>query len=203
MRESRIALSLSLATMLAAPGLGFAQATGPQHTPPRTDQEMMENAMSAGPRAVAEGATIVAMNEQGEMRTLREGRNGFTCMPDNPMSPGNDPMCLDKNAMEWAQAWMSRKEPPAGRVGLAYMLAGGSDANNDDPYATTPEPGHQWIDTGPHIMILNATDMMEGYPRTAENPRVPYVMWGNTPYAHLMVPVGEPPQPQVSETPSR
>ena len=32
------------------------------------------------------------------MRTLRKGSNGFTCMPDNPVTPGPDPMCMDANA---------------------------------------------------------------------------------------------------------
>jgi hypothetical protein len=194
MRNFRMALSLSLAASLAVPALAIAQPAGPQHTPPKTDQEMIENAMSAAPPDVARDAAVMAMNQDGSMRTLREGDNGFTCMPDNPSSPGNDPMCLDGNGMEWAAAWMGRTDPPKGKIGFAYMLAGGSDANNDDPHATEPEAGREWVDTGPHIMILNATDMMEGYPTMAENPRVPYVMWNGTPYAHLMVPVGEPQQ---------
>ena len=43
------------------------------------------------------------------MRTVREGKNAFTCMPDNSNSPGNDPMCLDKNAMAWAIARGAKK----------------------------------------------------------------------------------------------
>ena len=191
MRQSRMALSLSLVMTVAVPALALADTASAQHTPPRTDQEMISNAMSAAPRAVAETATIIAMNEKGEARTLRPGTgaSNFTCMPDNPMTPGNDPMCLDKNGMEWAKAWMEHKDPPKGKVGFGYMLVGGSDASNDDPYATAPAAGHAWVDTGPHVMILNATDMMDGYPKTAADPKAPYVMWGNTPYAHLMVPV--------------
>ena len=34
----------------------------------------------------------------------------FTCVPDDPGSPGNDPMCLDHNAMLWLQAWMDYKD---------------------------------------------------------------------------------------------
>jgi hypothetical protein len=54
-------------------------------------------------------------------------------MPDDPGSPGNDLMCLDPNAMEWLQAWMDHKDAPKGKVGMVYMLQGGSDAGNDDP----------------------------------------------------------------------
>ncbi len=64
------------------------------------------------------------------MKTLREGNNGFWCMPDDPPTPGPDPMCGDANAMEWAMAWMGKKDPPKGKVGLIYMLAGGPDASN-------------------------------------------------------------------------
>jgi hypothetical protein len=191
MTSCRMALFLSAATLTFASVSVLAQNHGPGHKPPKTDAEMISNAMSAAPRAVAETATIIAMNEKGEMRTLRQGTGSFTCMPDNPMSPGNDPMCLDQNGMEWAKAWMEHKEPPKGGIGLGYMLAGGSDASNDDPYATAPAPGHKWVDTGPHVMILNGIDALRGYPRTAENPRVPYVMWGGTPYAHIMMPVSE------------
>ncbi|HYG85629.1 MAG TPA: hypothetical protein VD978_05165 [Azospirillum sp.] len=194
-------LALSAMALAVVPAVAHADH-GPGHTPPKTDAEMITNAMSAAPPAVAETATIMAMNEKGEMRTLRQGTGLFTCMPDNPMTPGNDPMCLDKNSMAWAQAWMEHKEPPKGQIGLAYMLAGGSDASNNDPHAKAPAPGHKWVDTGPHVMILNAVDMLQGYPTTAENPRVPYVMWGGTPYAHIMMPVGQPLE-QTAETPAK
>ena len=45
------------------------------------------------------------MGADGQMRALREGTNGFTCMPDNPATPGPDLMCMDKAALEWAGAW--------------------------------------------------------------------------------------------------
>ena len=69
------------------------------------------------------------------------------------------------------------------------MLMGGSDASNSDPFATTPKPGSQWVDTGPHLMVLNIGDRFASYPTQATNTKVPYVMFPNTPYAHLMIPV--------------
>ena len=41
-----------------------------------------------------------------------------TTMPDNPATPGPDPMCMDKTAMEWAMAWVGHKTPPSGKVGF-------------------------------------------------------------------------------------
>ncbi len=71
-----------------------------------TDADLIASAKKAAPASVAKGATIVAMAADGTMRTVRKGTNGFTSMPDNPGTPGPDPMCLDANAMAWAQAWM-------------------------------------------------------------------------------------------------
>jgi hypothetical protein len=156
-----------------------------------SDEEIIASAEKAAPAAVAENATVIAMDEQMNMRTVRQGSNGFTCMADNPQSPGTDPMCLDKGGMEWAGAWMSKTEPPKGVVGLGYMLAGGSDASNTDPHATEPPQAGKWVDTGPHIMVFNMGEAIKTYPQQGDNPdtKSPYVMWAGTPYEHLMLPV--------------
>jgi hypothetical protein len=144
--------------------------------------------MSAAAEDVAKDATIITMDEKLNMRTLKPGTNGWTCMPDGP-SPGVDPMCVDQNGMEWAHAWMTHTDPPKDKMGFGYMLVGGSDASNTDPFATTPNPGDKWVDTGPHVMILNIGDRFAGYPTTPANTKSPYVMYPGTPYAHLMLPV--------------
>ena len=158
---------------------------------PPTDKELIASAMSAAPAKVGRNATIVAMEADGKIRTLRKGTNGFTCMPDNPATPGPDPMCMDKNALEWAMAWIEHKTPAAGKVGFMYMLAGGTDASNTDPYAAKPEPNNNWIKTGPHVMVVGAdASFYDSYPKSAKpDTSMPYVMWAGTPYQHLMVPV--------------
>lgn len=158
---------------------------------PSSDNELINSAMMAAPAKVAMHATIVVMQEDGKMRTLREGTNAFTCMPDNPATPGPDPMCMDKNAMEFVDAWVGHKAPPAGKVGLMYMLAGGTDASNTDPYAAEPVASNHWIKTGPHIMIVGGdSSFYDSYPKDADpDTAAPYVMWAGTPYLHLMAPV--------------
>jgi hypothetical protein len=157
--------------------------------PPTTDAEVIASAMSAAPDAVSRDATVLGFDEKMQPRTLRTGTNGWTCMPDMPHSPGTDPMCVDQNGMAWAEAWMTRKNPPAGQMGFGYMLMGGSDASNTDPFAMKPAEGGAWVDTGPHVMVLNIGDAFAGYPTKPDNPKAPYVMFPNTPYAHLMLPV--------------
>jgi hypothetical protein len=156
-----------------------------------TDAEMINSAMSAAPAAVGKQATIVAMEAGGKMRTLRKGTNGFTCMPDNPATPGPDPMCMDANAMEWVHAWVAHKAPPPGKVGLMYMLEGGTDASNTDPYAEKPMAQNHWIKTGPHVMVVGADpSFYDQYPKAIDpDTSVPYIMWAGTPYQHLMAPV--------------
>lgn len=155
-----------------------------------SEAQMIASAMRAAPAAVAKDATIFTMDDKG-MHTLRKGSNGFSCMPDNPATPGPDPMCMDKNAMGWVDAWVAHKPPPAGKVGLMYMLDGGTDGSNTDPYATKPEANNHWIKTGAHVMIVGAdASFYDSYPKSADpDTTQPYVMWAGTPYQHLMAPV--------------
>jgi hypothetical protein len=122
---------------------------------PTTDEEIVASAMAAAPESVSQDATIMTMNEKGDMRTVRKGSNDWTCLPDMPTTPGVDSMCVD----------------------------------NTDPFATEPPAGKPWIDTGPHVMILNIGDRFDGYPKSNDNIKQPWVMYPNTPYAHLMIPV--------------
>ena len=155
------------------------------------DNDPVASAMSAAPSSISEGATIVQAQADGSMKTLREGKNGWTCMPDSPTTPGPDPMCMDANAAKWAAAWMGKKDPPANTVGVMYMLEGGTDASNSDPYATAPTAENDWINTGPHIMIVGSKEILAGYPSGAKpDTASPYVMWSGTAYAHLMIPTG-------------
>lgn len=151
----------------------------------------IQSAMSAAPSSIAGEAAIVMANADGSMKTLREGKNGWTCMPDSPNTPGPDPMCMDANAAKWAMAWIGKQPPPANTVGVMYMLEGGTDASNTDPYAKAPTADNDWVKTGPHLMVVGSPDILKGHP-SGDKPdtKSPYVMWAGTPYAHLMVPVG-------------
>src|SRR5262249_51398801 len=151
----------------------------------------LSSATSAAPPAVTKDATIVAVGSNGKLRTLREGQGAFTCVPDDPNTPGNDPMCLDQNGLEWFKALLAHETPPEGKIWFAYMLKGGSDASNDDPFASEPATGKKWVQTGPHVMIggPGITKMLDSYPASADDTRRPYIMFGGTPYEHVMLPV--------------
>lgn len=149
----------------------------------------IKSALSAAPAGLAQGAAVVAAAPGGAMRSLRPGSNGFTCMPDNPATPGPDPMCADANGMEWVTALLGRQAPPA-KVGLIYMLAGGTVVSESDPYARRPAAGKGWVTTGPHLMVVGSAGLLHNYPAGGTSDTgLPYVMWAGTPYAHLKIPV--------------
>jgi hypothetical protein len=149
-----------------------------------SDQDYVKRVTTAAPPQIVEQATVVRMTESS-MQTLRKGTNGWTCMEANGV-----PMCLDPNAMEWAHAWQTHG-PATDKTGFIYMLAGDTGASNTDPYATKKTTDNHWIQTGSHVMIVGvAAKGMAGYPRTADaDPTRPYVMWPDSPYEHLMIPV--------------
>jgi len=147
------------------------------------------SAEAAAPASIAHNASVVTMDANGNMTTVRKGTNGWTCIPDSPATPGPDSMCADGNALKWADAWIHHKTPPDGATGLMYMLEGGTDASNTDPYATKPTGENDWVKTGPHVMVVGSKEIVAGYPTDAKDTTAPYVMWAGTPYAHLMIPI--------------
>jgi hypothetical protein len=173
----------------AASGGGTA-ATETKTSEAAKTSDPVASAESAAPASLAHNASIMTADASGAMKTIRQGTNGWTCIPDDPNTPGIDPMCMDGNAAKWIQAMMAHKPPPNGTPGVMYMLEGGTDASNTDPYATKPTASNDWVKTGPHIMLVGSKEMLAGYPAGAKpDTSAPYVMWAGTPYAHLMVPV--------------
>jgi hypothetical protein len=182
MQKTTLLIGATIA-LIAAP---IAGAT--QQMPQMSDSDYMAKVATAAPAAVVKGATIVRMGDGGSMKVLQKGTNGFTCMLAGP-----DPMCADANAMKWAQAYLGHSTPPD-VVGFVYMLAGDSGTSNTDPYAHTATATNHWVQTGPHVMIVGSVVKTMGYPMAADaTASGPYVMWPDTPYAHLMIPVAAQP----------
>lgn len=139
------------------------------------------------PTAVLADSTLMNVTESGEMQMLREGSNGWTCL-----YPGTDPMCVDAGGAKWMAALLSGDGSGADELGVIYMLLGDGGTSNIAPGATEETPDNAWIQTGPHVMIVGAAakSMLQDYPREAQaDPSKPYVMWADTPFEHLMLPV--------------
>jgi hypothetical protein len=185
MRFAAIAL---MTTGFATAGFCVLAQDAPK---PKTDADLIANAILAAPAAISKDATILVVEADGKLRALRPGQGSFTCLPDDPNTPGRDPMCLDRNGLEWLKSLLARTKPPEGKIWLGYMLKGGSDASIDDPFATEPPEGKKWVQTGPHLMVggPGITSMLDTYPKSADDAHKPYIMFGGTPYEYLTVPV--------------
>lgn len=150
-----------------------------------SNAELIRSALSAGPREISEHAAVIAPAANGKMAEIRAGTNGWTCMADEPDTPGLDPMCLDKASMQWVQSLMSHAPKPANTVpGIVYMLQGGSDISATDPYATKTD---NFIESPPHYMIMWPYDAKSTGFSTTPKKTGTWIMWAGTPYAHLMI----------------
>jgi hypothetical protein len=183
------------ASVLLISGLllrGAAQTTPSDHNASAgsddSTQVKIARAMSAGPTEVAKAARIVDTDAQGRMVVLREGNNGFTCMPGNLKVVGEPPMCVDAPSMQWFSDAKAHKPKPTNTVpGITYMLAGASQRSDSDPNDTTSMP----IDVGPHWMIMWPFDPKATGLPTTHRPTGAYIMWAGSPYAHVHI-MGRP-----------
>lgn len=166
--------------------LAFVTVNPSKGSSPQASKEAkIKRALQAAPASITNNAMI--MDSDGTV--LRQGSNGWMCMPD--MGPGSShPACSDKVWGAFFTAYGKHANFKADHVGVSYMLAGDDNVNNKDPYDKKQDPGEVWVQEGPHLMIVvpdpKALEGMSDDPNNGG----PYVMWKGTPYAHIMVPVG-------------
>ena len=145
---------------------------------------MITSAESAGPVSVTSNATIKAPDGT----VLREGSSSYTCYPQQEII---GPMCNEAVWDVLIGAMLNKESFDSDKFSVSYMLAGEGTAlgvSNSDPYATEPDKSDDWVKEGPHLMIVVPDRaVLEGM---STNPSDPvYVMWKDTPYAHIMVKV--------------
>ena len=148
------------------------------------DEAMIASAKSAGPASVTSKATIKA----ADGKVLQEGSSSYTCYPQQAII---GPMCNEAVWDALIGAMLKKEAFEPDKFSVSYMLAGEGTAlgvSNSDPYASDPEASDDWVKEGPHLMIVVPNDaMLEGMSTDPNDPV--YVMWGDTPYAHIMVKV--------------
>ena len=175
-RSNLSTTALATALLLAAAGNLYAE----------TDLErQVAHARAAAPASIGAGATIVVNGE-----VVSEGGNGWTCMPDTMPGDGAA-ICIDALWGEMMAALVAKEPFKATGLGISYMLLGeppGSGVSNSTPYHEDPVHAHDYVETGPHLMVIAPKELMEGI-TTDPSSGGPYVMWKDTDYAHIMIPV--------------
>jgi len=157
-----------------------------------TIQAQIRRALSAAPQGIAAKATVGVLDPHGKLKELRHGSNGWTCLPAATGDPDPLPYCVDPNGLAWIESVMTGKMPDPRKPGYSYMLQGGSAWSNVDPNARSLTAGRKdYIHIPPHIMILSQRIADEsGFPSGADpDPTQPFVMFGGSPYAILILPV--------------
>ncbi|MCB0185218.1 MAG: hypothetical protein KDE31_13180, partial [Caldilineaceae bacterium] len=81
------------------------------------------------------------------------------------------------------------REPNITQPGIIYVLQGGSAADMEDPSVMTPAEGAAWQMLPPHLAVLYPGGLDENAWSHDHTSGGPYIMWGGTPYEHLMIPV--------------
>ena len=187
--ERRTDLQQHRPVLFVLVGFALLGATGLLKLPSiDTRQAKIARAMSAGPHDIARSARIIDTDANGNTVVLREGSNGFTCIPGNPKVIEDSPMCVDAASLQWFADAKAHKPRPTNTVpGITYMLAGATQRSDSDPNDKTSPAIH----VGPHWMVMWPFDPKStGLPTTHRDPDA-YIMWAGSPYAHLHV-MGHP-----------
>ncbi len=165
----------------ASDSLATQQSTG------QDDEEVMiASAKSAGPSSVTSKATIKAPDG----KVLQEGSSSYTCYPQQEII---GPMCNEAVWDSLIGAMLKKEAFQPDKFSVSYMLAGEGTAlgvSNSDPYASDPGASDDWVKEGPHLMIVVPDRaILEGLSTDPNDPV--YVMWKDTPYAHIMVKISD------------
>jgi hypothetical protein len=184
-RSSSIVILVSLLSIEGAvaqvPGisdLGYMAITEGIGAPGESRDAQIARAIAAGPKHVTDLARIEGSDAQGNRVVLREGSNGFTCLPGNPAVIARPASCSNEAAQQWSADLVAGKPAPTNTVaGFIFMQSG---ATKRDASGATVEIGPQWMITwpfDPKATGLSATEKDTGA----------YILWSETPYAHLHI----------------
>ena len=190
----------TLAIAYIALGTSFANAQSREPSEPHTSNAWQIWAYStAAPSFIAADATII----DGANNVLREGTNGWTCLPANPRGMANPdngwndaheamPLCGDEESFKWVGAYLGGETPELDRDTFIWMLHGDMGEDNTTPLvmsqAEAQDPS-EWIVSGPHLMLMPADrSSLDNFPSDFMAGE-PYVMFRGTDYVHLMIPM--------------
>jgi len=160
-----------------------------------SDAAKIQRAMKAAPSSISAGAEIRDVDDDWTILRERTPGNVWTCFPGVPVNDGDKhPMCNDAVWMEWL--WAVKSLLGGGSwdfetelVGFSYMLRGDALVDNNNPLAGDPNEVGMWDQEGPHLMLLFPTESEIALLPRDPNYGGPYVMWGEWPLIHVMVPL--------------
>jgi hypothetical protein len=83
----------------------------------RADEAKIKSALSGAPDSIAKNAAV----QDWDGTVLREGTNGWTCLPDIPDNGGTDPYCVDETFLSFIRAMQNNVAPKMDKLAISYM----------------------------------------------------------------------------------
>jgi hypothetical protein len=155
--------------------MAIADAIG---APGESKQAQIARAIAAAPKQVTDSARIEGSDAKGRKIVLREGNNGFTCLPGNPKVVGRPASCSNQAAQQWSADLAVGKPAPTNTVaGFIYMQSG----------ATERSVSGATVKIGPEWMIIWPFDPKASGLSAIKKDTGAYILWPGTPYAHLHI----------------
>lgn len=152
-----------------------------------SEKDQTALALSAAPAFIAKDAGVMVYGADGKLTETRKSANGFTCIPTVMNLPDPDPLCMDAAVHQWMNDLMSNAPKPTNTVpGIAYMVRGGSHFEKGGKIVMSGE-GATVVKEPPHWMIMWPFTAAATKLPTVPNPSGTYIMFEDSPYAHLMV----------------
>jgi len=157
---------------------GYMNLDGSIGAAGESKEAQIARAIAAGPKSVTESARIEGRDAQGKKVVLREGNNGFTCVPGNPRVVGRPASCSNQAAQQWSADLAAGKPAPTNTVaGIIYMQSG----------ATERSASGATLTIGPQWMIIWPFDPKASGLSGTKKDTGAYILWPGTPYAHLHI----------------
>src|SRR5688572_28316647 len=140
---SLLSVEGAVAQMPGIGDLGYMAITDGIGAPGESKEAQVARAIAAGPKHVTDLARIEGSDAQGNKVVLREGTNGFTCLPGNPAMVARPASCSNEAARQWSADLAAGKPAPTNTVaGFIFMHSG---ATKRDATGATVEIGPQWM----------------------------------------------------------
>jgi len=153
-----------------------------------SEHDQMTLALSAAPARITKDAAVMVYGEDENLKEVRPGTNGFTCVPSVMNLPIPDPICMDAAAKQWLDDVGSGAPTPSNTVpGIAYMARGGYHWEKQGEILMKEESGAKVAKEPPHWMVMWPFDSKTSMLPNKPNPSGVYIMFDGMPYAHLMI----------------
>jgi len=162
----------------------------------------IKTALMAAPEMYRDHATVLGYNEEGELVTLREGKNDMICLADDPKKEGISVACytaslepfmargrelIAKGLTEEEKREVRKKEIDGGILkmptepSMVYVLAA-EDTDLDRKTGDLKNSRIRYVLYKPYM-----TGESTGLPTKPQGPGMPWLMDANTHRSHIMI----------------